>query len=78
MCKGDAAPPLRILCFDGGGVRGFNTVAILKLIEEQVGPDWMQRYDLICGTSVGGIFAAFLSFGWADAEELEKVLVSTH
>lgn len=67
--------PLRILALDGGGVRGLSEVLILKNLfqrikfnEEQAGrrpksdklPEPWKYFDLICGTSTGGLIALML------------------
>jgi patatin-like phospholipase/acyl hydrolase len=52
----------RILSFDGGGIRGLVTLAILKRLESQV-PNLLQDADLIAGTSTGGIIALGLAAG---------------
>lgn len=50
--------PVRVLCMDGGGMRGYVTVVILKRILEATGA-WCvgEVFDLIVGTSTGGIIA---------------------
>ncbi|KAL2889224.1 Vegetative incompatibility protein HET-E-1 [Ceratocystis lukuohia] len=61
-----AEPPLRILCFDGGGVRGLSSLLILERIMEHVKeaehlsqvPSPCDRFDLIGGTGTGGAFSA--------------------
>ena len=52
----------RILSFDGGGIRGLVTLAILKRLETQI-PTLVQRADLLAGTSTGGIIALGLAAG---------------
>ncbi|HUA67221.1 MAG TPA: patatin-like phospholipase family protein, partial [Candidatus Saccharimonadales bacterium] len=52
----------RILSFDGGGIRGLVTLAILKRLETQV-PNLIQGADLLAGTSTGGIIALGLAAG---------------
>ena len=66
------ARPLRILALDGGGVRGLSEVLILKNLfqrvdfEENAGrksvclPEPWKYFDLICGTSTGGLLALML------------------
>ena len=57
----------RILSIDGGGVRGIYAAHILALIEEQL-PEPLYRYfDLIAGTSTGGIIALGISLGFSAA-----------
>jgi len=52
----------RILSFDGGGIRGLVTLAILKRLQSQV-PNLLQDADLMAGTSTGGIIALGLAAG---------------
>lgn len=52
----------RILSFDGGGIRGLVTLAILKRLETQV-PNLIKGADLLAGTSTGGIIALGLAAG---------------
>jgi patatin-like phospholipase/acyl hydrolase len=66
--------PLRILSFDGGGVRGISSLYILKEVMAQIKrqqrvsnePERMPPlrpcdvFDLICGTSTGGLIAIML------------------
>lgn len=52
----------RILSFDGGGIRGLVTLAILKRLEAQV-PTLIQKADVLAGTSTGGIIALGLAAG---------------
>lgn len=65
---------LRILSLDGGGVRGVSSLYILKEIMAQVYRQWSKDYpnqprwvprpceifDIICGTSTGGLIALML------------------
>src|SRR5258707_14330654 len=52
----------RILSFDGGGIRGLVTLAILKRLEAQI-PNLIKDADLLAGTSTGGIIALGLAAG---------------
>jgi patatin-like phospholipase/acyl hydrolase len=63
--------PLRILCLDGGGIRGLASLYMLKELMAQVRRERdfehlgtprvpikpYQYFDLICGTSTGGLIA---------------------
>jgi predicted acylesterase/phospholipase RssA len=51
--------PIKILCFDGGGVRGLTEIKMLEYILQIVGPndDLIDHFDMICGTSTGGMIA---------------------
>lgn len=55
--------PYRILCLDGGGVRGLLTAVILEELGSRVGRDWIGEADLIAGTSSGGMIALALAKG---------------
>ncbi|MDT8861071.1 CBASS cGAMP-activated phospholipase [Alkalihalobacillus sp. MEB130] len=48
---------MKILCLDGGGIRGVFEVAILKALEEEYKRPISQYFDLIAGTSTGSIIA---------------------
>jgi patatin-like phospholipase/acyl hydrolase len=50
--------PFRILALSGGGYLGLYTAAVLAALEELIGEPIGRRFDLIAGTSVGGIIAA--------------------
>ena len=52
----------RILSFDGGGIRGLVTLALLKRLESQI-PNLIKGADLLAGTSTGGIIALGLAAG---------------
>lgn len=54
----------KILSLDGGGLRGLITARILQRLNDE--PDiagWLDRVDLIAGTSTGGILALGLAAG---------------
>lgn len=51
----------RILSIDGGGLRGVVPLTILKHIEELTGKPVWQSFDLIAGTSTGGLIACALT-----------------
>lgn len=60
--------PVRILCLDGGGVKGISTIFMLKAILQEVQkghPDAEidSLFDLIVGTSAGGLIAMGLGAG---------------
>jgi patatin-like phospholipase/acyl hydrolase len=52
----------RILTFDGGGIRGLLTLALLKRLLQKR-PNLIQNADLLAGTSTGGIIALGLAAG---------------
>lgn len=55
--------PLRILCLDGGGAKGMNTVLMLQAIEKRCGKPIQELFDLICGTSMGACVGAGAALG---------------
>lgn len=60
---------VRILCLDGGGIRGLIEVEILRSLSEAIfsnssGIQLIKQFDLICGTSTGGILSLALSQGF--------------
>jgi len=53
----------RILTIDGGGLKGTVPAAFLAAMEEQIERPLYEYFDLIVGTSTGGIIAAGLAMG---------------
>jgi hypothetical protein len=53
----------KILSLDGGGIRGVFPAAFLARIEEHLGSPIGSYFDLIAGTSTGGIIAIGLGLG---------------
>lgn len=52
----------RILALSGGGYLGLYTAVVLAQIEQRLGEPLGRRFDLIAGTSVGGLLAMALAF----------------
>lgn len=48
---------LRILCLDGGGIRGLVLTQLLMAIEQEAGKPIHELFDYITGTSTGGMAA---------------------
>jgi uncharacterized protein len=61
----------RILALDGGGIKGAFTTAVLTEWEKQSGKVIADHFDLIAGTSTGGIIALALGLGLPVAKILE-------
>lgn len=64
---------LRILELDGGGERGYMSIVFLKKFIQLWGIDpatIASKFDVICGTSVGGVSALSLAFGLTPDEML--------
>lgn len=53
----------KILTIDGGGIKGLYSASILARIEEKTGKKIGDYFDMICGTSTGGLIALALSKG---------------
>lgn len=68
---GEPRDRFQVLAFDGGGVRGIFTAALLAGLEEDLGRPVSQHFDLIVGTSTGGIIALALGAGLTPAEILD-------
>jgi len=75
-----AEQTFRILSIDGGGVRGYLAAALLANIEEYLNSKRNeklplgQRFDLITGTSAGGLVALGLALGRPAAELRDMLL----
>lgn len=67
-------PDFHILALSGGGYRGLYTATVLRALEQSFGTPISQKFDLICGTSVGGVLALGLAAG-IKAEELQNLFV---
>jgi patatin-like phospholipase/acyl hydrolase len=63
----------KILSIDGGGIKGVFPAKFLTSLEEEIGEGQTHKhFDLICGTSTGGIIALALSLG-IPAKEILKL-----
>lgn len=60
-----------MLALDGGGVRGIFSAALLAGLEDDIGEPVTERFDLVVGTSTGGIIALGLGAGMSPREILE-------
>jgi uncharacterized protein len=61
----------RILTIDGGGIKGVFPAAFLAELEDWLGEPIYDYFDLIAGTSTGGIIAAGLALGQTAGELLQ-------
>jgi len=61
----------RILTIDGGGLKGVFPAAFLAGLEDQLGGRVADYFDLIAGTSTGGIIAIGLGLGLTSHEILQ-------
>ena len=60
----------QILSLDGGGLKGIFTASFLSAIEETTRKNIVDYFDLIAGTSTGGIIALALGLGFRPEEIL--------
>ena len=68
---------LRILSMDGGGMKGMATVRLLRQLEVRTGRKIHELFDLIVGTSTGGLLAVAMGlrkFSLDECEHIYKVL----
>jgi patatin-like phospholipase/acyl hydrolase len=65
------AHPFRILSLDGGGIMGAFAASALAAFERATGRRVVEHFDLITGTSTGGIIALGLAMG-APAEDIAR------
>ncbi|WP_081972967.1 patatin-like phospholipase family protein [Paracoccus sanguinis] len=70
MSTNKKSAPFRVLCINGGGMRGIYSAAYLEMlvgrymgIRKVEGLDLGKGFDLICGTSTGAILACALAWG---------------
>lgn len=71
MAESSVLPPFRVLALDGGGIRGLYTATLLDLLSEYFAPKSEEqgsdklgkKFNLIAGTSTGGILAMGLAAG---------------
>lgn len=66
--------PFKILSIDGGGLKGIYSLHVLKIIEDKYckpkGTVLSDHFDMICGTSTGGIIA----LGLANKMKVDDIL----
>ncbi|MBI9083876.1 MAG: patatin-like phospholipase family protein [Desulfobacterales bacterium] len=61
----------QILALDGGGIKGMFSAAVLAHLEDDLGIRLVNHFDLITGTSTGGIIALGLGLGMRPREILK-------
>jgi len=69
--RGSDGVSFRILALDGGGLKGAFTASAIATWEKQTGLRVVDHFDLIAGTSTGGILALGLGLGRSGQEMLE-------
>ncbi|MEH7885224.1 CBASS cGAMP-activated phospholipase [Bacillus sp. JJ1609] len=63
---------MKMLCIDGGGIRGVFPIAILQAIEEEYQKPVAELFDVIAGTSTGSIIASSAAL----STKMDKVMES--
>src|SRR5512137_1601358 len=58
---GSGNAPFQILALSGGGYRGLYSARIIADVEREIDAPIASRFDLIAGTSIGGILALALA-----------------
>ena len=65
----------KILSIDGGGIKGLYSASILASFENKTGKNITDHFDMICGTSTGGLIAIGLATGMS-AQSLVDLYMS--
>ncbi|KAK1444283.1 calcium-independent phospholipase A2-gamma [Babesia gibsoni] len=63
---------MRILAIDGGGSKGVIALEVLRRLETEVGKPLHEAFDIICGTSCGGLLAALLALEKMTVGEVQE------
>lgn len=66
--------PFRILALDGGGIKGTYSAAVIASIEKAFDCRIGEYFDLVSGTSTGGLLATGIAAGHSGAEMLDFYL----
>ena len=66
-----AGRSFRVLCLDGGGIKGAYTAAVMAYWENATKRSIAEHFDLIAGTSTGGILAIGLGLGLTAGDILQ-------
>jgi predicted acylesterase/phospholipase RssA len=69
--RGSDGVSFRVLALDGGGIKGTFTASVLATWEALTGLRIVDHFDLIAGTSTGGILAIGLGLGLSAKQMLE-------
>lgn len=61
----------KILSIDGGGMKGYVPCSVLVELEKRMGKPCYEVFDMVSGTSIGGILACLINVGKSASEALE-------
>jgi len=77
-CNGQVPGRFQVLALDGGGLKGIFSAAVLAGLEEDIGRPILGYFDLVTGTSTGGIIALALGAGLRPREIVEFYVTQRH
>lgn len=60
----------KILSIDGGGIKGVFSLQILKMLQDEVDKNILDKFDCFAGTSTGALIVGALASGFQPAELL--------
>lgn len=60
----------KILSIDGGGIKGVFALQVLKMLQDEVDIDILDKFDCLAGTSTGALIVGALASGFQPAELL--------
>jgi uncharacterized protein len=66
-----SADRFQVLSLDGGGIRGIFSAALLSGLEKDLGQPVLDHFDLVVGTSTGGVIAAALGAGMSPTDVVD-------
>jgi patatin-like phospholipase/acyl hydrolase len=72
-----AGRPFQVLSLDGGGVMGIFSAALLAGLERDLGRPIVRHFDLVVGTSTGGIIALALGAGLSPDKVVDAYAAET-
>uniref|UniRef100_A0A3B0MTH5 Patatin-like phospholipase, putative n=1 Tax=Theileria annulata TaxID=5874 RepID=A0A3B0MTH5_THEAN len=64
---------VRILSIDGGGSKGVVALEILDYLNKQLEKPLHECFDIICGTSTGGLLASLVALEKMEISEIQKL-----
>lgn len=68
MSEESESRAFKILAIDGGGIRGLYSAKLLQVLEARSKTPIVDHFDMVCGTSTGGLIALALAMGFPAAE----------